>query len=119
MRCCKGWVFADLLACAFLCTCVCVCVFEFSLLCVRLSEMKAKFGRRALCLNVTLCISFVRRDEVRSRPCASVTHWFSPEGSSLSPSRTAPSTAVLLFQTLFIDPTKKRRRLSHSSLPPF
>lgn len=61
--------------------------------------MKAMFGRRALCLNVTLY--FLCQDEVRSRPCTSVSHPFGPEGSSLS-----------LFQTLFIDCEKTDTALS-------
>lgn len=73
---------------------------------VRLTEMKAVFGWRALCLNVTLY--FLCQGEVRSRPCASVSHPFSPEGGTVCLHHAGlPSTAVLLFHTLFIDHEKR------------
>lgn len=57
--------------------------FPFMHLIVGVNEMKAVFGC-ALCLNVIL--DFLCQGGVRSRPRASVSHLFSPEGNSLSSS---------------------------------
>lgn len=85
---------ADLFACAFG-VYVSVCAyFVAPFILPRPNEMKAIFGRRACCSNVSLY--FLCQGGVRSWPCFSVSHPFSPEGNSLSSSR-RPSTHCCPF----------------------
>ncbi len=102
-------VLADLLACA----CAfgaCACAY-FPFMCLRLTKMRAMFGWRALCLNVTLY--FLCQGKVRSQPWSSASHPFSPKRKSLSSSRRPSIHRPFVLHS--IHRSWKERHLSHFS----